>query len=137
MFCSARVRRSCLLITARFVSEMYHLWSGPNYHSSVDELKSCIALQDRDDIPDHGPEGVGMEDDVVDEAVANEEDDEADGEDLLDDNMWKYVSNDPGPPRPCCIPSGNSRAQAPLKVHYECSGSKSFNSMYACDAHGC
>lgn len=30
-----------------------------------------------------------MEDDVIDEAAGNEEEDEADGEDLLDENMWK------------------------------------------------
>eukprot|EP00892_Ulva_mutabilis_P011114 jgi/Ulvmu1/8375/UM042_0081.1 len=43
---------------------------------------------DRDDIPDHGPGGNAGEDDLVDEAVPNEEEDEADGEDLLDENMW-------------------------------------------------
>lgn len=53
--------------------------------------KGRPGLQDRDDIPDHGPEGVGLEDDIVDEAAANEEENEADGEDLLDENMWKYV----------------------------------------------
>jgi hypothetical protein len=53
--------------------------------------------QDRDEIPDQGPDGDGREDEIHDAAEEGGTEDEGDGEDLLDDNMWKCDS----PPRAC------------------------------------
>ena len=53
-------------------------------------------VQDRDEIQDHGPDADGRENDVVDDAVAvPQEEEEGDGEDLLDDNMWKCAPHAP------------------------------------------
>lgn len=69
-------------------------------HFDCGFFHTFCALQDRDDIADHGPEAHGVQDDVPDEAVANEEKDEADGEDLLDENMWKCAFMAPHSAKP-------------------------------------
>lgn len=50
-------------------------------------------MQDRDDIPDHGPEADDGDSEVEDAPVPNEEEDEGEGEDLLGDNMWKCAAS--------------------------------------------
>lgn len=47
-----------------------------------------VCTQDRDEVEDYGPEADGREDDVVDDA-AIEQEEEGEGEDLLDDNMYE------------------------------------------------
>jgi hypothetical protein len=49
-------------------------------------------MQDRDEIVDHGPDADGREESVQNEAPGAEEEDEPDGEDLLDDNMYECAS---------------------------------------------
>ena len=44
-------------------------------------------MQDHDEIPDHGPDADGRDEDVRDDNMQPEEED--DGEDLLGDNMYK------------------------------------------------
>ena len=48
-------------------------------------------LQDRDDIQDHGPDADAAESDGENVGTRDEgrEEEEGDGEDLLDENMWK------------------------------------------------
>lgn len=55
------------------------------------ERSARSRVQDRDEIQDHGPDADGREEDVVDDAAAVQEEEEGDGEDLLDDNMYKYA----------------------------------------------
>jgi hypothetical protein len=52
------------------------------------------AVQDRDDIPDHGPDADAAESDGENAATRDEEreEEEGDGEDLLDENMWKCAA---------------------------------------------